>query len=350
MKTLTGAERIFKALQLQEPDRVPHFELGVNPEVRQKILPDSSYRDLVEHFDWDAVILDDRFLPGYRVETLDASGKYFRDQWGTTRRVASEAIAHPVEGAIKSQKDLDTWSPPDPDEPWKYETLAKLVKRYRGQRAVIAMFADPFDVATDVRGAADYYMDFVRNPDLVERLGGLIRDYYLRYIRNCIEVGADIIFISGDYATTKWPMLSREHFAKHVIPVLKVLVDAAKSRGAYVLKHTDGNIWPIIDMIIDTGIHGIHPIDPLAGMDLGEVKEKYGHRVCLMGNVDCAYTLTWGTPEEVREDVKRCIRQAARGGGFICMSSNSIHSAVKPENYVEMVKALREYGKYPISF
>jgi len=349
MKALTGAERIFKTLQLQEPDRVPHFELGLDPNLTKTILPGFSYYDLIEYFDWDAVGIDDRHLPGYRVETLDASGKCFRNQWGTICRMTSELLPHPVEGAVKSEKDLDTWSPPDPDESWRYEKLAELAKRYKGQRAVVAVFADPFNVANEVRGAADHYMDFIRNPDLVDRLAGLIRDYYLRYIRNCIEVGADIIFITGDYATTKWPMLSNEHFARHVIPVLKSLIDAAKSRGAYALKHTDGNIWPIFDMIIDTGINGIHPIDPLAGMDLGEVKEKYGYRLCLMGNVNCAYTLTWGTLEEVREDVKRCIRQAARGGGFICMSSNSIHSAVKPENYVEMVKAIREYGKYPIS-
>jgi uroporphyrinogen decarboxylase len=257
--------------------------------------------------------------------------------------------AHPVEGAIKTEKDLDTWHPPDPDEPWRYEKLTELVKRYKGQRAIIASFQDPFNVANEVRGATNHYTDFVKNPDLVDRLAGLIRDYYLRYIRNCIEIGAEIIFFAGDYATAKWPMLSREHFAKHVIPVLKALVDETKSRGAYFVKHTDGNIMPIIDMILDTGISGLHPIDPNAGMDLGEIKEKYGHRVCLVGNVDCAYTLTWGTLEEVREDVKRCVRQAARGGGYICMSSNSIHSAVKTENYVEMVKAIRDYGKYPIS-
>ena len=349
MKTLTGAERIFKTLQLQEPDRVPHFELGVDQKVREKILPGSSYRKFIEYFDWDAVCIDDRLLPGWRAETLDASGKHYRDQWGTIRRVTSEAIAHPEEAAVKSEKDLDTWQPPDPDEPGRYEMLAKLVKRYKGQKAVIAVFADPFNVANDVRGAVDHYMDFVRNPGLVDRLAELIRDYYLKYIRNCIEVGADVIFITGDYATTKWPMLSREHFAQHVIPVLKALTDEAKNQGAYVLKHTDGNILPIFDIIIETGIHGIHPIDPLAGMDLGKTKEEYGSRVCLLGNVDCAYTLTWGTLEEVRQEVKRCMRQASRGGGFICMSSNTIHSAVKPENYVEMVKAIREYGKYPVS-
>jgi len=349
MKILTGAERMFKTLQLQEPDRVPHFELDINPKVTDKILPDSSYDERVKYFDWDAVDIDDRYLPGWRVEALDASGKYFRSQWGTIVRVTTESISHPVEAAVKSEKDLDNWTPPDPDEPWRYDKLREVVNKYKGERAIVASFADPFNVANEVRGAAEHYMDFVRNPDFVDRLAGMIRDYYLKYIRNCIQVGADIIFITGDYATTKWPMLSNEHLAKHVIPVLKSLVDETKSLGAYALKHTDGNIWPIIDMIIDSGIDGLHPIDPLAGMDLGEVKEKYGHRICLMGNVDCAYTLTWGTLEEVREEVKRCIRQAAQGGGLICMSSNSIHSAVKPENYVEMVKAIHEYGKYPIS-
>ena len=347
MNEMTGVKRVFKALKLQEPDRVPHFESGFSSKVRESILPGGSYYDLVEHFDWDAVVTDDRWLPGYRRETLDSSR--FINQWGTIVHMTSEMIPHPVEAAIKSEKERNNWTPPDPDEPWRYEVLTELVKRYKGQRAVIAKFADPFNVANEVRGATNHYMDFARNPDLVDRLAELIRDYYIRYIRNCVEVGADMIFVTGDYATTKWPMLSREHFAKHVIPVLKALVDVARKEGAYVLKHSDGNIWPILDMIVDTGVHALHPIDPLGGMDLAAVKEKYGGRVCLMGNVDCAHVLTWGTLEEVRVDVKRCLKQAARGGGYICTSSNVIHSAVKPENYVEMVKAIHEYGRYPIS-
>ncbi len=353
MKTLTGTERIFKALQLQEPDRIPHFEGGIHPKVRERILPGSSYYDLVEYLDWDAVGTSDtehkEAVSKSRLKTLDPSGKYYQDQWGTIRQVTSETGGYPVKGAIKSEKDLDTWNLPDPDEPWRYKELAELVKRYKGQRAIFASFADPFNIANAMRGAADHFMDFIRNPNLIDRLAEIIRDYYLKYIKNCIEVGADIIYISGDYADSKGPMLSREHLAKHVIPVLKTLVDEAKNQGAYVIKHTDGNIWPIFDMIVDTGIHGIHPIDPGAGMDLGETKKKYGHQVCLIGNVDCTYILTWGTLEEVREDVKRCIRQAAQGGGFICRASQSIHSVVKPDNYVGMVHAIREYGEYPIN-
>jgi uroporphyrinogen decarboxylase len=303
--------------------------------------------DAIEHFDLDAVMIDDRANERYLCEQID--DVLFRNQWGTVVQMAAEVLPHPVDGPISSENDLDEWTPPDPDAPWRFEVLEAVVKRYKGEKAIIASFADPFNVANEMRGASDHYMDFVRNPRLVDRLAGVITDYYLRYLRNCIEAGADIIFITGDYATTKWPMLSPDHFAKHVIPYLKTLVDASIEGGALTMKHTDGNIMPILDQIVDTGIHGLHPIDPNAGMDLGQMKKDYGDRLCLIGNVDCAHVLTWGSVEEVRQDVKRCIRQAARGGGFICMSSNSIHSGVTAERYVAMVDAIREYGQYPIA-
>lgn len=86
----------------------------------------------------------------------------------------------------------------------------------------------------------------------------------------------------------------------------------------------------------------------MAGMDIGDAKAKFGDKVCLLGNVSCAFSLVTGTVEEVRQETKEVIRKAGKGGGLICMSSNSIHSGVKPENYVAIVEAIREYGKYPI--
>jgi uroporphyrinogen decarboxylase len=83
-------------------------------------------------------------------------------------------------------------------------------------------------------------------------------------------------------------------------------------------------------------------------MAISEVKQKYGDRLCLIGNVDCAATLSFGTVDEVRQETKEVIRKAGIGGGLIVASSNTIHSAVKPENYVEMVRTIREYGQYPL--
>jgi uroporphyrinogen decarboxylase len=104
-----------------------------------------------------------------------------------------------------------------------------------------------------------------------------------------------------------------------------------------------------MELILGTGMDALHPIDPIAGLDIGVVKEKYGDRICLIGNIDCGPLLMWGRKEEVRQAVKETIRKAGRGGGLIAASSHSIQSKVKPENYIEMVKAIREYGRYPLS-
>ena len=204
----------------------------------------------------------------------------------------------------------------------------------------------PFSTITDsLRGQDDLFKDMIRDPNLVDRLNEVVRGYYLQYVKNLIDAGIDILIESADWAFTNGPMVSPKHTERFITPLLKEIVQYCHSRGVPCLKHTDGNIWSIFDLIIETGVDGVHPIDPLAGMDLGEAKARYGDKVCLMGNVDCGNLLSWGTKEEVREAVKDCIKKAGKGGSYICMSSNSIHGAVNPENYVEMVKAIREYDK-----
>jgi uroporphyrinogen decarboxylase len=121
-----------------------------------------------------------------------------------------------------------------------------------------------------------------------------------------------------------------------------------KETGLPVIKHSDGNIIPIIDMILDSGIDCLDPIDPMGGLDIGEMKRKYGRRIALKGNVNCAQTLTFGTERQVVDETLAVIRAAAPGGGLIVSSSNSIHSSVKPGNYLAMWNAIRTYGRYPL--
>ena len=347
MQKLSSYERVFKTLNLQEPDVVPTLESLVDKKVRDAIRPDISYEDFIEYMDLDAAVYYEWEFDKY--ETVDEARGIIRDKFGILKRKTSEVDPIPIEAAIKSEKDLDNYVPPDPDAPWKYEVLEAAVKRFKGQRPVIATAMDVFYTVNEMRGMTDHFMDVVRNPDLIERLNEIALDYNLRYIRNCIELGVDIIWVTGDLATTIGPMVSPKHIERFAIRPLKAMVDECKKYNVPCLKHTDGNIWSIFDLLISTGIAALHPIDPESGMDIGEAKVKYGDKICLMGNIDCGATLCWGTEAEVRQEVKECIRKAGKGGGLICTSSNSVHSGVKPENYVAMVKAVREYGQYPLS-
>ena len=345
MKKLTNLERILRVLDLQEPDVVPTFELIIDKKVRDAILPGASYEDFVEFMDLDAAVYYDWAYDRY--ETLDEAKGIIRDKFGVIKRRTSEVDPMPIEPVIKSEKDLDHYIPPDPNVPWKYKGLEVALKKFKGQRAIIATVVDVFYIVSEMRGMANHFRDIIRNPSLVEKLNEIVLNYNLQYIRNCIELGADIIWISGDYATTLGPMVSPKHIERFAIGPLRRQVEECQKFGIPCLKHTDGNIWSIFDLLVKTGVDGIHPIDPLSGMDIGEAKVKYGNRVCLIGNIDCGHLLTFGTEEEVRQAVRKCIRKAGAGGGLICTSSNSIHSAVKPGNYLAMVKAIREYGRYP---
>jgi len=161
--------------------------------------------------------------------------------------------------------------------------------------------------------------------------------------------GVKIVYTGDDFAGNLGPLMSPRHFRKLFYPGLCRVMGGYKELGLLVIKHTDGNLWPIIDMIVDSGIDCLDPIDPQAGMNLAKVKALYGDRIAFKGNVDCAQLMTFGTPAEVVEATKEALRQGAPGGGFILSSSNSIHSAVKPENYQALLHTLHKYGRYPLS-
>ena len=166
--------------------------------------------------------------------------------------------------------------------------------------------------------------------------------------KQAIEIGADIIHDGEDYCSNDGLFMSMDHFKEFILPGLRNVIKVAKDNNIPFAKHTDGNIWPILDLLVDEGIDAINPIEPAAGMDIGAVKEKYGNRIALIGNIDCSHLLTFGKPGEIREAVKECIRKASSGGGHILSSSNSIHAGVPPENFIAMVEAAREFGRYPI--
>lgn len=346
MAKLTNSERVFRALERRQPDMVPHYEQGIHPKVMNAILPGGSYEEFIEHMDWDALIHRDRsFL---REETLNENPRITRNEWGAIKRYTQEYTPIPVEAPIKSEKDLETYKPPDPDDDLRFSQIRQWVKRYKGERAIIAFVTDPNSISSDIMGFEERLIAFYTNPELVLAVQQIVLEYSLRYIKNCIEAGAEIVHISGDWAYKNGPMFSREHSEKFVLPPFNAIVREAKKRGAYVTKHSDGNCWSFLDDLVEVGVDGFHPVDPRADMEISEVKQTYGKKLCLIGNVDCAYTLCFGTVEDVRKETKEVIRKAGIGGGLILGSSNTIHSAVKPENYVEMVNTLRTYGKYPL--
>ena len=128
-----------------------------------------------------------------------------------------------------------------------------------------------------------------------------------------------------------------------IFPALKAQCDVARARGKHYIKHTDGNTWSILDMMIEAGMDGWHGIQPSIGMTLPELQKRYGGQVCFFGGVD-VHTLVAGTEEEVSQQVRTAVESAPPKGGLVLTSGNTLMVGTRYENYLSMLRAARSYG------
>jgi uroporphyrinogen decarboxylase len=340
---LTSEERVLRTLQRGEPDRVPHFEWAVDKRVREALVPGcASHTEFAVEMGHDAVIAEVSF----RRESLGSDR--WKTEWGYVVQDSGEEHGVEVESPIRSIQDLEGYRPPDVKEAWRYESLEKAIELFSGKKAVIVHLNDVFSLPRYLLGYENLLMSIAAEPSLVQALVHLSTELNLAMAKEAAARGARIVYTGDDYAGDKGPLMSPSHFRELFAPGLSRVVSGFKELDLLVIKHTDGNLMPIIDMIVDSGIDCLDPIDPTAGMDLGEMKAAYGGRIALKGNVDCSHLMTLGTPAQVVEATKEALRKGAPGGGYILSSSNSIHSGVKPENYLAMLRTLYEQGRYPV--
>lgn len=157
--------------------------------------------------------------------------------------------------------------------------------------------------------------------------------------------GLDGFALCSDYCFNTQPFLSPEIFSDVITPYLAKLCKGYRDMGFYTIKHTDGNIMPILDQLVQAEPHAIHSLDPQGGVDIAEVKRLYGDRVCLIGNVNCGL-LTSGTDEEVMESARYCIKHGMPGGGYIFSTSNCAFTGLPLERYELMWKVWHDEAIY----
>ena len=342
---MNSYERVFAALNLEQPDRVPILEGAIADNIVEALIPGGDQSDVVEKYDLDAIYLRE----AYHYEPVDLKQGYFRDEWGIIMKLEGDVMPTPVKHPIKNEADFERFNPPNPRAPHRLEKLGMAVRRFKGQKPVILGMSDAFAIPWKLRGMSEFLLDMAQSPNFVKKIISMVVEYNCELVRAAADMGIDIIRCTDDYAFNTGPMFSPEMWQEYVQPGLRQLVETAHGLGLKFIKHTDGLINKLIEPILETGIDALHPIEPLPDQSLADFKEKYGHRVCLMGNVDCKEVLSNGSREAVIEDVRRCLREGAANGGYMIASSNSIHSGTRPENFVWYVTAARELGEYPLN-
>lgn len=167
----------------------------------------------------------------------------------------------------------------------------------------------------------------------------------IEHNRRLADAGIDVFCLCSDYCFNSGPYISPKMFSELITPNLTAIIADIRNMGLYAIKHTDGNIMPVIDQLVFAKPHALHSLDPMAGVDIKEVKEKYGKRVALCGNVNCALMQT-GSDDEVIESAMYCLRYGKPDGGYVFCTSNVPFKGLPPERYrliLDIWKKHREY-------
>jgi uroporphyrinogen decarboxylase len=340
---MNGKERILMALERKEPDAVPTFEWDINREVCRALTGSPDQVESVELLDVDGIAVRPDYSKNFITENV------YVDEWGGVRQVTGEFIAVVKENPIKDIRDHWSYTFPDPAAPHRFETLRKAVTKFGERRAVVFNVRDVFSDIRDLVGYENALVAMIAEREAYAKLLDRVIEYNYTLAKTAKErFGVNILATTDDYADSRGLIFGPKLFFDFLAPRFKEVIRGFKELGYHCIKHCDGNIMDVLEFFIDCGVDCIDPVDPNGGMEIGDIKKKYGDHVCLKGNIDCERTLVTGSEDEVRGEVRDCIRKAAGGGGFILSSSNTIHSGVKPENYRVMLEALRRFGKYPL--
>jgi uroporphyrinogen decarboxylase len=192
-----------------------------------------------------------------------------------------------------------------------------------------------------------FALELKRQPQTMkDRAQRMVDDALARGQRFRRHGGLDGWALCSDYCFNTGPFLSPAMFDEFISPYLAELVRGYRAQGWYVIKHTDGNIMPILDRLLLGEPHALHSLDPQGGVDLAEVKRRVGDRVCLIGNVNCGL-LDTGTDEEVVASARYALRSGMPGGRYIFSTSNCIYTGMRLERYQLMLDVWRREGNYP---
>jgi uroporphyrinogen decarboxylase len=234
---------------------------------------------------------------------------------------------------------------------WKDEDTRLMLEHIRemsGQEFFLSIHGDATYSLPNGDKMMDFVMSLADRPDEMKDKAQANVDAALESGVRAKQWGVlDGLCLCSDYCFNNAPFLSPTMFDEFVTPYLKQLIAGYREMGYYVIKHTDGNIMPILDSLVECEPHALHSIDPQGGVDLAEVKRLVGDKVALIGNVNCAMLQT-GTDEEVVMDVKRALRDGMPGGGYIFGTSNCIYTGMSLDRYELMLDIWRKEGNYAV--
>lgn len=337
---MNHVERMYAAIEHRAVDKVPKGELGISDElmlaltghesVSQQTIIDASNR-----LNMDMV---NRWCAGTKEETIktEEDGRYITvDQWGSVRRrtAYNDEI---IEVVLKDVEDTEKIKFPSMSN---YDLSCEEIRKYRenSDLFVMAQTEGVLTPMTWLYGFEDFMMYTCTDPEVIKKFACELAEYYAELACRLIDAGAHAILIGDDIAYNTGTYLSPASMRELIFPALALEVKKIKAyKDVPVFMHTDGDLRRVMEDIIGCGFDGLQSLQPTANMDIAELKQKYGEKLCLMGNIDINEVLPFADEETVRRIVRETIEIGSKGSGYILSTCNILTRDIPLRNALAM--------------
>lgn len=364
---MDARERVALALDHKEPDRIPIdcWTTGVIDEKLMRHYGFSDREQLLQHFD-----VDFRYIEGPKYigpEPKVHEDGSIEDHWGVPRVLIEveaddgtkssyrEVLDFPLRHA-KSVKELEDY-PHWPKADWfDYDCVADQVATAQATGKVVVFMGDRMNrcaqlkPAMYLRGIDQIFYDLAVEPEIAEYLFRRITDFYIEYVGRTLEAasgGIDILMLGDDFGTQKGPFMSPNMWRQFLKPGFKQFTELGHRHKTKVAHHSCGSIKPLIPDLIDAGLDILNPLQPdVTDMDHAEAKKTFGDRLCFHGSISIQKTLPFGTPDDVRNEVRLRRETLGPNGGFIYCTAHNIQADTPIENIEALFEAYQTLGRY----
>jgi len=363
---MDSRERVSLALAHKEADRVP-VDYWATPEVTGRLLHRfgfSNREELLQHLDVDFRYVEGPAYVGPPPRVREDGS--VEDHWGVLRvRVEvgtgeqatayQEVLDFPLAGAKSAEEieDYPKWPSPD----WfDYACVREQVAEARRTGKVVVFMGDRLNrcaqlkPAMYLRGVEQILLDLALNPEIAEAVFGRVAGFYLEYARRTFEAaggGLDIFMMGDDFGTQTGPLLSPAMWRRFLRPGFQAFIALAKRHRLTVAHHSCGAIEPLIPDLIECGLDILNPLQPdVRGMDPRELKRRFGGRLCFHGGISIQRALPFGSPDDVRSEVRERFESLGPGGGYVFCTAHNIQADTPLENIEALFEAYRTLGTY----
>lgn len=331
---MTHKERVYAALCHEQPDKTPYV-IGLTQKAHAAMVAHYGSDEYLKLLDNSLVSLPAR--PGPLETWLDENT--WQDEFGVQWDRSIDRDIGNVCNCLIPERSIENLQLPDPHAPGKFDGFAEQVAAHRDRFVQFTIGFSLFERAWTLRGMQNLFMDMVEAPDFVDALLDAICDYNVALVERAVQFDIDAVHFGDDWGSQRGLLMGPRLWERFLKPRLRRMYSAAKDCGKFVTIHSCGKVQELFPQLIDIGLDCFNPFQPEV-MDPYEMKRLYGDRLSFWGGVSTQRLLPYGTPDEVRTEVRRLMTEVGRNGGYLCAPAHSIPGDARPENIMALIETV----------